>query len=100
MGALLTPRHPFDRPQRGSDRLLNLFRILFRLACREGFDAIGRQLYLLMVAAPAVHITSSCEPVAPEQPMAPISLPSSTSGMPPREAMTSSIVNKNFASAC
>jgi hypothetical protein len=66
--------------------LLNLLRILFRLACREGFDAIGRQLYLLMVAAPAVHITSSCVARAPEQPMAPIKFPSSISGIPPRTA--------------
>jgi hypothetical protein len=42
--------------------------------------------------APAVHTTSSCEPVAPEQPMAPMILPSSISGMPPREAITSSSV--------
>jgi hypothetical protein len=31
--------------------------------------------YLLISAAPALAITSSCEPVPPEQPIAPISLP-------------------------
>jgi hypothetical protein len=46
----------------------------------------------LIVAAPAMHTTSSCEPVAPEQPIAPMILLSSTSGIPPREAMTSSSV--------
>src|SRR5580700_6449420 len=48
--------------------------------------------YLLIVFAAAVQVASSCEPVPPEQPMAPINLPPSTSGMPPREAMTSSSV--------
>ena len=51
-----------------------------------------RRDYLLIVAAPALQPTSSCEPVPPEHPMAPISFPSSTSGMPPREAITSSSV--------
>ena len=48
----------------------------------------------LMVAAPTLQATSSCEPVPPEQPIAPISLPPSTSGMPPREAMTPSRVRR------
>jgi hypothetical protein len=48
--------------------------------------------YLLMVAAPTMHTASSCEPVPPEQPIAPMILPSSISGMPPRDAMTSSSV--------
>src|SRR5579864_1603301 len=48
--------------------------------------------YLLIVLAAAVQVASSCEPVPPEQPMAPMSLPPSISGMPPREAMTSSSV--------
>ena len=48
--------------------------------------------YLLIVAAPALQTTSSCEPVAPEQPIAPMSLPSSISGIPPREATMSSRV--------
>ena len=43
-------------------------------------------------AAPALQATSSCEPVPPEQPMAPITFPFSTSGIPPRAAMTPSIV--------
>lgn len=42
--------------------------------------------------APALATASSCEPVPPEQPMEPISLPDSTKGMPPRDAMTSSKV--------
>ncbi len=46
----------------------------------------------LMVAAPALQTTSSCEPVPPEQPMAPISLPPSMIGIPPRDAMTPSSV--------
>src|SRR4051794_606931 len=41
-------------------------------------------------AAPALLTTSSCESVPPEQPMAPIILPFSMSGIPPREAMTPS----------
>ena len=49
--------------------------------------------YLLIVAAPTMQAASSCDPEPPEQPIAPISLPSSTSGMPPREAMTSSSVS-------
>src|ERR1700733_2015089 len=48
--------------------------------------------YLLIVFAAAVQVASSCEPVPPEQPIAPISLPPSTNGIPPREAMTSSSV--------
>lgn len=43
-------------------------------------------------ATPARATTSSCEPVPPEQPMAPMIRPASTSGMPPREAITSSRV--------
>jgi hypothetical protein len=46
----------------------------------------------LIVAAPALQTASSCDPVPPEQPIAPTSLPSSISGMPPREATTSSSV--------
>ncbi len=42
---------------------------------------------LLMVAAPALEQTSSCEPVPPDTPMAPIILPPATSGMPPRDTM-------------
>ena len=49
--------------------------------------------YLLIVAAPALQTISSCEPVPPEQPIAPISLPASTIGMPPREAMMPSSVS-------
>jgi hypothetical protein len=47
----------------------------------------------LIVAAPTLHTTSSCEPVAPEQPMAPMSFPPSMSGIPPREAITPSSVS-------
>jgi hypothetical protein len=36
----------------------------------------------LIAAAPAMHSTSSCEPVAPEQPIARMILLSSTNGMP------------------
>src|SRR6266540_1197254 len=46
----------------------------------------------LTVAAPALQTTSSCEPVPPEQPMAPISFPPSRSGIPPREPITPSSV--------
>ena len=46
--------------------------------------------YLLMSAAAAVQMASSCDPVPLEQPIAPTILPSSISGMPPREATTSS----------
>ena len=48
----------------------------------------------LIVAAPTLQATSSCEPVPPEQPIAPISLPPSTRGMPPREAMIPSRVSR------
>jgi hypothetical protein len=34
---------------------------------------ISRTYYLLIVAAPAEHTTSSRDPVAPEQPIAPMS---------------------------
>jgi hypothetical protein len=54
--------------------------------------------YLLMVAAAAIHTTSSCEPVPPEHPIAPMSLPPSISGMPPREAMTSSLTKRYLKS--
>ena len=48
---------------------------------------------LLMRAAAAAHTASSCEPVPPEQPIAPMTLPFSVSGIPPRDAMTSSRLN-------
>jgi len=44
------------------------------------------------MAAPAFATTSSCDPVPPEQPMAPTSLPASTSGIPPREPIIPSSV--------
>jgi len=44
------------------------------------------------VAAPALQATSSCDPVPPEQPIAPMSLPFSTRGIPPRKAITPSSV--------
>jgi hypothetical protein len=72
----------------GADRLPRLVGDGARKAvapqdCRWGY---------LMTAAPTFATTSSCEPVPPEQPIAPMSFPFSTSGMPPREAMTPSIV--------
>jgi hypothetical protein len=45
-----------------------------------------------MAATPALQATSSCEPVPPEQPIAPMSFPPSTSGIPPREPITPSSV--------
>ena len=54
----------------------------------------GAAPYRFTASAPALQTTSSCEPVAPEQPMAPISLPPSRMGMPPRDAMTSSRVRR------
>ncbi len=48
----------------------------------------------LMVAAPTLQTTSSCEPVPPEHPIAPINLPASTSGIPPRAAMIPSSVTR------
>ena len=50
--------------------------------------------YLLTVTAPTMHTASSCEPVPPEQPIAPMILSFSISGIPPREAMTSSRVRR------
>src|SRR5882762_7961708 len=54
----------------------------------------GAASYRFTASAPALQITSSCEPVPPEQPMAPTSLPPSRMGMPPRDAMTSSSVRR------
>jgi len=47
-----------------------------------------RMDYWLSAAIPALATTSSCAPVPPEQPMAPIILPPSINGTPPREATT------------
>src|ERR1700676_175923 len=49
--------------------------------------------HLPIVAAAVAQTASSCEPVPPEQPMAPMILPPSSKGMPPREAMISSSVS-------
>jgi predicted Zn-dependent peptidase len=54
------------------------------------FPTLGEPEPYVMAPAPAMHTTSSCEPVAPERPIAPMILLSSTNGIPPREAMTSS----------
>ena len=54
---------------------------------------LAYRIHLLIVAAPTKQTASSCEPVAPEQPIAPISLPSSIKGIPPREAIMSSSVS-------
>jgi hypothetical protein len=43
-------------------------------------------------ATPASDTTSSWEPVPPLTPIAPMTLPPTTSGLPPREAITSSRV--------
>jgi hypothetical protein len=53
---------------------------------------LGAKLAWLLVdeGRTAVQMASSCDPVPPEQPMAPVILPSSISGMPPRNATTSS----------
>ena len=42
--------------------------------------------------APACETTSSCEPVPPDTPMAPMIFPLTMIGLPPREAITSSSV--------
>ena len=52
----------------------------------------GRRRGYFTVAAPTLHATSSCEPVPPEHPIPPMSLPPCTSGIPPREPMTPSSV--------
>jgi plasmid stabilization system protein ParE len=83
--------------ERGDIRRLTMSRFPYKLLYSVEADHSGTAVecsYLLMVAAPAVHTTSSCEPVPPEQPIAPIILPPSTSGMPPREAMMSSRVSR------
>jgi hypothetical protein len=46
--------------------------------------------YYLRPATPACEIVSSCEPVPPLTPMAPMILPPTTSGLPPREAIKAS----------
>ena len=48
----------------------------------------------LTAAAPVLATSSSWEPVPPEQPIAPMICPASMSGMPPRDAMMSSRVNR------
>ena len=45
-------------------------------------------------ATPAWETTSSCEPVPPLTPMAPISLPPTIKGLPPRDPITSSSVDR------
>jgi len=47
----------------------------------------------LTVAAPTLQATSSCDPVPPEQPIAPTIFPPSMSGIPPREATMPSILS-------
>ena len=54
---------------------------------RAAFSPISAEETYLMVATPALDATSSCEPVPLEQPIAPINLPPSTIGMPPRDSM-------------
>src|SRR5262245_46344409 len=64
---------------------------------RLGSGAISTacvSLHYLMAATPALHTTSSCESVPPEQPIAPINFPCSISGIPPREATIPSNVIK------
>ena len=55
-------------------------------------DTAAAQPTYFTVAAPTLQATSSCDPVPPEHPMAPTTLPFSSSGIPPREAMTPSSV--------
>ena|ERR1035438_4406049 len=61
-------------------------------ALREEQRTARHGQYYLKSAAPTLQAASSCEPVPPEQPIAPTSFPSSTSGIPPRDAMTPSRV--------
>ena len=53
----------------------------------------SRRAYLRL-AAPACETTSSCAPEPPLTPMAPMTLPPTISGLPPRDAVTSSSVVK------
>ena len=70
-----------------------------RAECRSGAristcarPARTTRLFVERVDARAWHTTSSCEPVPPEQPIAPMIWPPSHQQMPPREAITSSSV--------
>src|SRR5450759_3076792 len=53
-----------------------------------------RLRYYLSAATPACESTSSCAPAPPLTPMAPITLPPTISGLPPRDAITSSSDNR------
>jgi hypothetical protein len=65
-----------------------------RCATRNTISGRARGgVYLLIVPAPTKQAASSCELAPPEQPIAPISFPSSINGIPPREAIMSSSVN-------
>ena len=62
---------------------------------RPGRAALQQRSSVYFSAAtPACEITSSCEPLPPLAPIAPITLPPTTSGLPPREAITSSSVGR------
>lgn len=64
----------------------------YRRRCVSCGGSSPQDEHYLMVAAPTLQATSSCEPVPPEQPIAPIIFPPSTSGIPPREPITPSSV--------
>ena len=80
--------HPIFIENRARHRLCGAHRPL-----PMGIAAWAYWPLLLMTAAAAAHTASSCEPVPPEQPIAPMILPFSVSGIPPRDAMTSSRLN-------
>ncbi len=65
-----------------------------RLVFRPRIAPNRAALVYLIVAAPALHATSSCDPVPPEQPIAPTIFPPSMSGIPPREAIMPSRVSE------
>src|SRR5690348_5506550 len=54
----------------------------------RGASAIWWKQIYLTVSAPALQVTPSCAPVPPLQPIAPMSLPPSTSGKPPSDGTT------------
>lgn len=58
--------------------------------CRLRGEVAAAAGCYLRAARPALQVTPSCTDIPPEQPMAPISLPSRTSGKPPSTAIASS----------
>ena len=93
-GAADARRHHLDDDQmaRPDDRQLK--KLCRELLPRQSAMSDGLSENYFSAATPACEITSSCEPVPPLTPIAPMILPPTISGLPPREAITSSSVGR------